>query len=67
MPFEISDITLSKVGEDKPKVSLPRGVHIVQLGDRIVFVRWFRLRKIMMPLPQDEQERLAKKLGWTND
>ena len=59
-----SDIKLPKVGEETPKSPLPRGVHMVRLGERIVFVR--RVAGRMLPIPQVEQEALAQKLGWTN-
>lgn len=60
----MNDVRLPKVGEDKPKNPLPRGVHVVRLGERIVFVRQFAGR--LLPLPQGEQDAIAEKLGWTN-
>ena len=60
----MDDVTLSKVGEEQPKNLLPRGIHMVQVGDSIVFVRRHIGR--LFPLPQTEQERLARDLGLIN-
>jgi hypothetical protein len=61
----MDNIRLLKVGDPQPEYQLPRGIRAVRLGDRVIFVRSIMGR--MMPLPQLEQEALAKKLGWIND
>jgi len=52
------DIKLRKV-EDKDANELPRGVIAMTLGDKVVFVK--RVVGRMMPLPEEEQERLRSK------
>lgn len=52
------EVKLRKVGEPEFN-SLPRGVHLIMVGDRPVFAR--RMGAHFIPLPQDEQERLRKK------
>lgn len=52
------DIELRKV--DEPEFnSLPRGVKLILLNDRPIFVR--RSGVHFMPLPDEEQERLRRK------
>jgi len=54
----LDDIKLRKV--DEPEFnSLPRGIHLVMVGDRPVFVRKFGAH--FLPISSDEQERLRKK------
>ena len=52
------EIELRKVGEPEFN-SLPRGVRLIMLGDRPIFVR--RMGAHFVPLPEDEQEKLRKK------
>lgn len=52
------DITLRKVGEPDFN-SLPRGIHAVMVGGRVIFVQ--RTGGRFMPLPEKEQEVLRKK------
>lgn len=52
------DIQLRRV--DEPEFnSLPRGVKLLVMGDRLIFVR--RSGAHFMPLPEEEQERLRRK------
>ena len=53
-----NDITLRKVGEPEQN-SLPRGIHAIMLGDRVIFVQ--RISGRFLPLPEKEQEELRKK------
>lgn len=53
-----NEITLRKVGEPEYN-SLPRGVHVIVLGGRIIFVQ--RTGGRFIPLPEKEQEELRKK------
>jgi hypothetical protein len=51
-------ITLRKV--DEPEFnSLPRGVKLLVLNDRMIFVR--RSGAHFIPLPEEEQEKLRRK------
>jgi len=59
----MDDIKLRKVGEPKDNV-LPRGVHMVRMEGRVIFVK--SRAGMLMPLPQDEQERLARECGLIN-
>jgi hypothetical protein len=60
----VDDIKLRLVGEEKPE--LPRGIHMVSVGDdRIILVR--RSGGRLMPIPGDEEMRIAKELGWIDD
>jgi len=52
------DIKLRKVGESEEN-SLPRGVKLVMVGQKPVFVR--RSMGIFMPLPESEQQKLREK------
>ncbi len=52
------DISLRKVEEPEFN-SLPRGIKLIMLDDRPIFVR--RSGAHFMPLPEEEQERLRKK------
>jgi len=52
------DIELRKIGEPEFN-SLPRGVRLLVLNGRLIFVR--RSGAHFIPLPDDEQERLRKK------
>lgn len=52
------DIQLRKVGEPEYN-SLPRGVHAIVLGGRVIFVQ--RLLGRFIPLPEKEQEELRKR------
>lgn len=53
-----NDITLRKVGEPEYN-SLPRGVHVIMLGGRVIFVQ--RISGRFIPLPEKEQETLRQK------
>lgn len=56
----MSDLKLRKVGDSEPeKNELPRGVHAMMLGDRIIFIR--RIAGRFIPLPEEEQEKLKNK------
>jgi hypothetical protein len=59
----MEDVKLPRVGESTGKSPLPRGVNMVRLDNVIVFVRWHRASQSFFPLPQEEQEALARKLG----
>ena len=52
------DVELRKVGEPEFN-SLPRGVRLLILNERAIFVR--RMGVHFIPLPEEEQERLRKK------
>jgi hypothetical protein len=52
------DVVLRKVGEPEFN-SLPRGVRLLVLNDRVIFVR--RSGAHFIPLPEVEQEKLRKK------
>lgn len=52
------EIKLRKVGEAEEN-SLPRGVKLVLVGEKPVFVT--RKMGIFMPLPEDEQKKLRDK------
>lgn len=52
------DIELPKVGEPEFD-SLPRGVRLLVLNDRVIFVR--RMGAHFIPLPEVEQEKLRRK------
>ena len=61
------DIELKKVGDiDKPnkvsaeQIRLPKGVQVIQVGDSVVFARYFMGR--WKPLSADEQRRLIEQL-----
>ena len=56
----MSDIELRKVGDPEPeKNTLPRGVRVMTLGDRVIFVR--RIAGRFLPVSEEEQERLKNK------
>lgn len=52
------DVELRKVDEPEPN-SLPRGVRLIVLSGRPIFVR--RSGAHFIPLPEPEQEKLRKK------
>jgi hypothetical protein len=58
----MEDVRLPKVGEEAPKPVLPRGVSIIRVDSALVFVRK-AVGGRLFPLPQKEQEALARKLG----
>jgi hypothetical protein len=51
------DIKLRKVGDEEPK-KLPRGVKLMILGDRAMFVKKVGIQ--VFPVSDAEQERLMK-------
>jgi len=51
------EIKLRKTDEEAPK-KLPRGVKLMVLGDRAMFVRSYMGK--LFPVPEDEQERLRR-------
>lgn len=61
MSDDIKLKTVEEIKKDKANNCLPKDVKLMDLNGRIVFVRRMRPTGLLMPVSQDEQEKLYKK------